>query len=413
MQGKIFGPGQGAAAVPYAVFRDRDVFEREQARIFRGAHWSFVALAAELPEAGDYKTTCVGDTPVVVTRDEAGEFHAFVNRCAHRGAMVCRAKRGNGKLFTCVYHQWAYDQTGALKGVPFRRGIRGKGGMPENFRMDEHGLRQLRIKDYCGVLFATFAAEDEVEPIEDYLGEDVSAMLKRIFGRDAPIEILGDERQYIHGNWKLYAENVRDAYHASLLHLFHATFGTYRSNQEGGSTLDKQHRHSLSFAKKGTEQDTAAVYDKTRSYQEGSFVLEDPSLLDGQPDFSDGVSLVIMAVFPNLVVQQIANCLAVRQIIPHGADEMELVWTYFGYADDSAQARRSRLKQMNLAGPGGLISMEDGEAVEIVHRAIVRDGADVSYLGMGGQTAGSTEHLVSEQPIIGFWEYYQSVMDAP
>ena len=36
------------------------------------------------------------------------------NRCAHRGAMVCREKRGNAASHTCVYHQWAYDAQGNL-----------------------------------------------------------------------------------------------------------------------------------------------------------------------------------------------------------------------------------------------------------------------------------------------------------
>ena len=32
----------------------------------------------------------------------------------------------------------------------------------------------------------------------------------------------------------LYAENTRDSYHASLLHLFHTTFGIYRSSLGAG-----------------------------------------------------------------------------------------------------------------------------------------------------------------------------------
>ncbi len=34
-------------------------------------------------------------------------------------------------------------------------------------------------------------------------------------------------------------------------------------------------------------------------------------------------------------------------------------------------------------GPAGLISMEDGEAVELIQRAIVRDGKDCAFLGFG------------------------------
>ena len=88
--------------VPYALFHDEAVFRREQERIYRGPVWNFVALASELPNPGDFKSTFVGVTPVVVTRDAGGELHAWVNRCAHRGAIVCREPRGNAADFTCV-----------------------------------------------------------------------------------------------------------------------------------------------------------------------------------------------------------------------------------------------------------------------------------------------------------------------
>nr|WP_200872666.1 aromatic ring-hydroxylating dioxygenase subunit alpha [Polycyclovorans algicola] len=366
-----------------------------------------MALEAELPEPKDFKATYLGDTPVVVTRDGGGVIRGWVNRCAHRGAMVCRDRRGKSDAFTCVYHQWSYDAEGKLLGVPFRRGLGGEGGMPASFDMKAHGLQQLRVATYRGLIFASFAGESEVEPLETYLGAEVCAMLDRIFSR--PIELLGDERQVMHGNWKLYSENTRDAYHGSLLHLFHATFGLYRSTQKGSCRMDAQGRHSLLTATKTETKDQAAT-GGLRTYQEGQFSLEDPSLLAGTPDFTDGISLAILAIFPNLVVHQIANSLAVRHILPQSADKMELVWTYFGYSDDSPEARGSRLKQMNLVGPGGLISLEDGEAVELVQQAIVRDGDATSYIAMGGRKGEPQENLVNEAPIISYWDYYRRAM---
>jgi anthranilate 1,2-dioxygenase large subunit len=400
-------PRTGQMQVPYKVFTDPKVFDQEQQRIFRGPHWSFAALEAELPEAKSFKSTFIGDTPVVVTRDAEGRLHAWVNRCAHRGALVCRDRRGKADAFTCVYHQWAYDATGDLKGVPFRRGVAGQGGMPADFDMKAHGLTRLRVATYRSLVFVSFAPEGEVEPIEAYLGTEVCAMLDRIFAR--PLELLGDERQVMHGNWKLYMENTRDAYHGSLLHLFHATFGLYRSTQKGSCRMDPAGRHSLLTATKEESKDQAATQG-LRTYQEGQFSLEDPSLIAGKPDFGDATSLVILAIFPNLVVQQIANSLAVRHIVPRSVNEMELVWTYFGFADDTPEARTSRLKQMNLVGPGGLISMEDGEAVELVHKAIVRDGEKTSYIAMGGRGGLPQDNLVSEAPIISLWDYYRRVM---
>jgi anthranilate 1,2-dioxygenase large subunit len=393
-----------ACRVPYKVFTDRSFYDREQEHIFRGENWSYVALEAEVPNAGDYKTTFVGDTPVIVTRDADGGLNVVVNRCAHRGALVCRELRGHVEHLECVYHQWAYDMKGALIGVPFRRGIRGEGGMPSNFDMTKHGLQQLRVESICGLIFATFSPT--VAPLAEYLGPMAVEQIERVFNR--PISILGDQRQYIHGNWKLYAENTRDPYHASLLHLFHATFGLYRSSQKGATKMDASRRHSLLYSIAASNDDEAdkKIFEGARSFQ-SNFSLKDPSLLAGRREFDDGVTLVILALYPNLVVQQIQNTLAVRQIVTYGPDAFELVWTHFGYADDDAEMQAIRIKQANLIGPAGLISMEDGEAVEIVQDAIVGAGEQKSYIAMGGGGADDVEHLVTEAPIIGFWQTYE------
>ena len=394
-------------SVPYSLFTETEVYEAEQQRIFRGDTWSFVGLEQEIPNPGDFKSTFIGDTPVIVMRDEDGTVHVVVNRCAHRGAKVCRSLRGNVPNLECVYHSWAYNLKGELIGVPFRRGVKGNGGMPKDFDMKQHSLQTLRVETINGLVFASFS--DSVADLESYLGPMACTAIRRIFNR--PIKILGDERQRIFGNWKLYAENTRDPYHASLLHLFHTTFGLYRATQTGACKMDDTRRHSMLTAKANSssaEDDTEAYADKRAFNSE--FTLQDPSVLQGRPDFDDGVTLVILTLFPNLIVQQIANTLAVRQIVTYGPKEFELVWTSFGYEDDDAEMQNIRIKQNNLIGPAGLISMEDGEAVELVHDAVMRDSDKHSYMGMGGGRAEDTDHLVTEGTIIGFWEFYRKIM---
>ena len=390
--------------IPYQVYTDPACYAAEQEKIFRGETWSFVGLDAEIPHAGDFKSTFIGDTPVLLTRDAAGNISVFKNRCTHRGALLMREPRGNAQTFNCVYHQWSFDLTGKLLSIPMRRGVHGQGGMPPGFEMARHGLESLRVEVLNGVIFASFSAT--VEPLADYLGEEIVATVQRIFNR--PIRILGDARQYIHGNWKLYSDNVRDPYHASLLHLFHNTFGLYRATQTGATHMDPSKRHSVLWAKAAPTdaREDKSVYQDVRAYNT-EFRLQDPSVLAGRREFDDGVTLVINAIFPNLVIQQIANTLAVRQIVTYGPDAFELVWTQFGYQDDDDAMRAIRLTQANLIGPAGLISMEDGEAVEIVHQAIVRDGEKTSIVGMGGGRAENADHLTTEGAIIGFWENYR------
>ena len=190
--------------VPYRLYHDPEAYQREQERIFRGPTWNFLGLEAEVPNPGDFRTTYVGDTAIIVNRDANGTIHALVNRCAHRGAMVRREMSGNASEHTCIYHQWCYGQDGRLNSIPFRRGIRGKGGLDPSFDMAAHGLRKLRVASINGALFGALAAD--VEPLEDYLGAPVLAQLRRLFER--PVTILGYNRQRIRANWKLYAENT-------------------------------------------------------------------------------------------------------------------------------------------------------------------------------------------------------------
>ena len=130
---------------------------------------------------------------------------------------------------TCVYHQWSYNLEDDLIGVPFCKGIKGKGGCGADFDPGQHSLHKLTIDSYQGLIFVSFARE--LHTLEDYLGPDMRPWIKRLFGR--PIQITGYSWQFIRANRKLYAENVRDPYHASLLHLFHTTFGLYRSSMGG------------------------------------------------------------------------------------------------------------------------------------------------------------------------------------
>ena len=98
-------PAEGNSRVPYRVFGDPEIYRAELDRVFLGASWQYLVLANELPEPGDYKTTFSGETPIIVTRGDDGEIHAMVNRCAHRGNLVCLKDRGHtDDGLTCVYH---------------------------------------------------------------------------------------------------------------------------------------------------------------------------------------------------------------------------------------------------------------------------------------------------------------------
>ena len=357
---------QGETRVPLAVYRDDQVYADEQRNIYRGDTWNYLCLENEIPESGDYRTTFVGETPVVVARDADGEIYAFENRCTHRGALICLEKSGkDAKDFQCVYHAWTYSLKGDLKGVAFEGGVNGAGGMPEGFCKDHHHPTKLRVAIFCGLVFGSFS--DDVDPLEEYLGDEICARIERVLGR--PVEVIGRFTQALPNNWKLYYENVKDTYHASLLHLFFTTFRLNRLSQEGGVIVSETGAHHVSYSKVDEDGFDGYKDQGLRSDQSG-YQLKDPSLLQGFKEFDDGITLQILSVFPGFVLQQIQNCLAIRQVLPRGIDKTDLNWTYIGYVSDTPAQREVRLKQANLIGAAGFVSMEDGAVGGFVQRGI-------------------------------------------
>ena len=393
--------------VPYGLYADSDVFALEQSRIFRGPTWNYLCLEAELPAAGCYRTTFVGETPVVVTRDDDGEVYAFENRCAHRGALIVLDKAGVKRNFQCVYHAWGYNRRGDLTGVAFERGVRGKGGMPADFSKQQHGSRKLRIARYCGLVFGSF--DENLPSIEDYLGPEICQRIKRVLGK--PVEVIGRFTQALPNNWQLYVENVKDSYHASLLHLFFTTFNLNRLSQQGGVIVDDSGGHHVSYSMIDPQAAKDASYKEQGLRSDTDRLhLQDPSLLQGFDEFDDGITLQILSVFPGFVLQQIRNCLAVRQVLPKGLGRTELNWTYLGYTDDTEQQRTARLKQSNLVGPAGFISMEDGAVGGFVQRGILGAHDRQAVLEMGGDAAASSDGRATETSVRGFWKAYRKLM---
>ena len=402
-------PREDGSRIPYEVYSSPQVYQLEQERIFRGPIWSFVGMEAEIPLPNDFKSTFVGDTPVVVTRDADGILSAWVNRCAHRGAIVCRAPRGNARSFSCAYHQWSYDCRGNLRGVPFRNGVNGICGMPADFDSNEHGLEQLRTESYRGLIFATFS--DRTASLADYLGQQMRERLDRIFHK--PITYLGCTRQYSRSNWKLYTENVRDPYHAALLHPFFSTFNLVRASTRIEHIFDQGGLHHCVMLFQTEDNSGAAPYKESKiaSFKEG-LRLEDLSILANVREFKEEANFQIQSIFPQLVVQQVQNSLVVRQLLPKGPQSFELIFNFFGYSDDTPEMVMHRIKEANLVGPAGLISMEDTFATELIQFGTAHAGGTLSVADMG-RDAADTENarsVISEKPVRRFWRAYQEVM---
>ncbi len=398
-------PAEGVTRVPFRVFADPELYAQEQQRIFRGPVWNFLCLEAEIPQPGDIRLAAIGETPIIVTRDEAGAVHAMVNRCAHRGALVCLKERDHQQTLTCAYHSWSYDLAGRLQSVAFRRGIRGKGGMPEDFDLARHRLEPVRVESFCGLVFGTFAPD--TPPVETYLGPMTAGLVRRALGR--PYRLLGMHSQMLHNNWKLYAENLRDSYHASLLHTFYTAFKINRVDMDGGMLLSDDGRHSVSYSKRATLQASEEL-ERMRAAQSAS-QLAGPQLLDTFDEWPDGITHAIQAIFPTLGVQFTLNSIAVRFFTPRGLDETELFWMYVGREDDDPRQTEQRALQGNLTGAAGLVSLEDGCINEFVQRGTRGSLDQAAFVEMGGRSVGSSDSSrATETGVRGFWRAYRELM---
>jgi nitrite reductase/ring-hydroxylating ferredoxin subunit len=199
-------------AIHRSVYTDPEIFDLEMERIFNKV-WVYLGHSEEIREQGDYKTTYVGRHPIIVSRLADGSITALINRCRHRGPIVCQYELGNSKYFRCPYHSWTYNNAGDLIGVP----------MPEGYgrSFDKHALglaKVPRVAEYQGFIFGCMSEEGPT--LREYLG-GITKFLNAYVATSptGKIELFeGMQKCAYNGNWKYQLENGVDPYHVGSLH---------------------------------------------------------------------------------------------------------------------------------------------------------------------------------------------------
>jgi salicylate 5-hydroxylase large subunit len=277
--------------------------------------------------------------------------------------------------------------------------------MPADFRPADHGLEPLAVAERNGVVFASF--DHSMPSLEDYLGPAMLGYFDRVFdGRG--LRVLGYMRQRVPANWKLMFENIKDPYHASLLHVFLVTFGLFRADQPSEVRMDETGMHSVLVSSRGEQKESSATKEM-KSFK-ADFVLQDPRLLDPVREFAGAATVVMQTLWPNLIVQQQSNTLAMRQLVTRGPEQFDLVWTFFGYDTDDEEMTTRRLRQANLMGPSGYVSIDDSEVMALAQSGVRSAPSESGLLEMGGRDTEDTDHMVTEAAIRAFYAHYRKVM---
>ena len=206
----------GVLKLPAKNYYDPAVFDAETARIFRRLPL-LLAVTAEMPNRGDFKTLEAAGVPVLLTRGQDGEVRAFVNSCSHRGTAVAAEPKGNARRFVCPYHGWTFGQKGELVGIASADDF---GAIDKSC----YGLVALRVTERAGLIWGILDPASTLS---------FDAFLS---GYDKLLEHFGFEDWHFFSsrvvagpNWKIAYDGYLDFYHLPVLHK--NTFGEGMSNQ--------------------------------------------------------------------------------------------------------------------------------------------------------------------------------------
>lgn len=106
-----------SSALPKHFFTDPKIYDLEKDKVFR-SDWVAVARVDQLINPGDYLTYDFFGDPIILACNKQGQINAFSNVCLHRACPIASGTGNTKTLFTCPYHQWAYDLEGRFRGAP-------------------------------------------------------------------------------------------------------------------------------------------------------------------------------------------------------------------------------------------------------------------------------------------------------
>lgn len=381
-----------------SVYADPAIFELEMERLF-GRAWLLLGHESQVPHPGDYFTTRMGREPVILIRNGEKEISVLINRCAHRGSMVCAEGRGNVERFVCPYHGWSYDRAGALKAVPLASSF------PQG-KLSELRLKAApRVATYRGFIFASLSPKGE--SLEQFLGPAKGSLddfVDRAPGGE--LEVAGGVFKHAYyGNWKLMLENHLDGAHPAWVHA--SSVAVARNAPEPGKP-GEEHYYDIAVRQMRQNGAPESVWEATgiwttpRGHGYMGDYHDDSRLVAGlgNPVFEEYRSALIKEHGPekadrilrvtlwNTILYPNASFMSqfrqLRIIHPLAVDR-SVVYTYsFRMKQAPERMFRDTIAFSNVVnGTGSWVLTDDLEVYERIQRGFSSGAVEWAYIGRG------------------------------
>jgi benzoate/toluate 1,2-dioxygenase subunit alpha len=370
-----------------SAFTDEALFDLEMKHIFEG-NWVYLAHESQVANVNDYYTTHIGRQPVFIARNRNGELNAFINACSHRGAQLCRHKRGNKATYTCPFHGWTFNNSGKLLKVKDPEGA----GYPDCFNKEgSHDLKPLaRFGSYRGFLFGSL--NPDVEPLEAFLGEAGKIIDMIVDQSPEGLEVLRGSSTYtFDGNWKLQAENGADGYHVSATHWNYAATTSRRTTGESatetkamdagqwgklrGGYYAWNHGHVLLWNEWGNPEDRPLWNRRAEWATEFGAARADWMLKYSRN----------LCVYPNVyIMDQFSS--QIRHFRPVAVDKTEVTIYCIAPKGESAEARTARIRQYeDFFNASGMATPDDLEEFRSCQKTYLAGAAPWNDMSRGAE----------------------------